>query len=616
MFVFYEEDGAFKLGTVVADNTATLQVDTQHGKRAKIKAGNVLLSFNAPGLTEFAAQTQKLADDIDTNFLWQCCGESDFGFEELAKDYYGHTPSAVESAAVATRVHAAPMYFYKKGKGRYKAAPEESLKSALASVEKKRLQAEQQSRYVEQLCTHHLPPKFINIINELLYKPDRNTLEVKALEAACAQTHMSAAQLLTLCGGLRSHHDFHFNKFLFEYFPKGVALPALTAPAFAQDLPLADVRAFSIDDASTTEIDDAFSLTTLPDGNLRIGIHIAAPALGITLDSPLDAIALERLSTVYFPDDKITMLPESAIDQYSLHEDREHPVLSMYVDVNAIDYQVMASFSRVERVPIAANVRIDALESAFNEDTLAQGLGEFIFKTEIVHLHKFALALEALRGKSNNGGDRVDYNFDIIDERVNITPRRRGSPVDKLVSELMIFVNSSWGKLLADNQFAAIYRAQSGGKTRMTDQPAPHQGLGVAQYTWASSPLRRYVDLINQRQLLALLNNEDPVYAQRDERLISAMRQFDITYDAYAEFQRTMERYWCLRYLEQENIREAEVSVLRDNLVRFDTLPLVAKVADLPAAVPGTPARVAIQSLNFWEVDLRCTTITQNSAAA
>ncbi|MGB8337838.1 MAG: RNB domain-containing ribonuclease [Burkholderiales bacterium] len=616
MFVFYEEDGAFKLGTVVADNTATLQVDTQHGKRAKIKAANVLLRFNAPALTEFAAQTQKLAEEIDTDFLWQCCGENDFGFEELAKDYYGHTPSAVESAAVATRVHAAPMYFYKKGKGRYKAAPEESLKSALASVEKKRLQVEQQSRYVEQLCVHQLPPEFINIINELLYKPDRNTLEVKALEAACAQTHMSAAQLLTLCGGLRSHADFHLNKFLFEYFPLGVALPALTAPAHSYELPLADVRAFSIDDASTTEIDDAFSLTTLPDGNLRIGIHIAAPALGVLPDTPIDAIALYRLSTVYFPDDKITMLPESAIAQYSLHQGREHPVLSMYVDVNAIDYQVMASFTRAERVLVVANVRIDALERAFSEDTLAQGLGEFDFKAEIVQLHNFALALEAARGKSNNGGDRVDYNFDIVDDRINITPRRRGSPVDKLVSELMIFVNSSWGKLLADNQFAAIYRAQSGGKTRMTDQPAPHQGLGVEQYIWASSPLRRYVDLINQRQLLALLSNEAPVYARRDERLLNAMRQFDITYDAYADFQRNMERYWCLRYLEQENIREAHATVLRENLVRFDTLPLVAKVADLPALAPGASVRVAIQSINFWDVDLRCTTIVQNIAVA
>jgi exoribonuclease II len=616
MFVFYEEDGAFKLGTVVADHTATLQVDTQHGKRAKIKAGNVLLSFNGPALTEFAAHTQKLADDIDTDFLWQCCGESDFGFEELAKDYYGHAPSAVESAAVATRLHASPMYFYKKGKGRYKAAPEESLKSALASVEKKRLQAELQARYVEQLCAHQLPPEFINIINELLYNPDRNTLEVKALEAACAHTHLSAGQLLTQCGGLRSHHDFHFNKFLFEYFPKGTDFPMLDIPVLAHDLPLADVRAFSIDDASTTEIDDAFSLTTLNNGNVRIGIHIAAPALGITLESPIDAIAVERLSTVYFPGNKITMLPESAINQYSLHEGRDHPVLSMYVEVDPADYRVVSSISRAERVPIAANVRVDALEQAFNDDTLAQGLGEFAYKNEIVTLHRFALALEATRGKANNGVDKIDYNFDVIDDHISITPRRRGSPVDKLVSELMIFVNSAWGKLLADNQFAAIYRAQANGKTRMTDQPAPHQGLGVAQYTWASSPLRRYVDLINQRQLLALLSNEAPVYGARDEKLINAMRQFEIIYDAYAEFQRQMERYWCLRYLEQENIREVEATVMRDNLVRFDSLPLVAKVVDLPAALPGTPVRLAIQSINLWEVDVRCTTMALNPAAA
>ncbi len=615
MYVFYEEDGGFKTGTVLADNTTSLQVEAPHGKRSKIKAGNVLLSFKEPALGEFIAQSEKFAQEIDTNFLWQCCGDSEFGFEDLAKEYFGHAPSAVESAAVATRLHDSPMYFYKKGKGRYKAAPEESLKAALASVEKKRLQTEQQTRYVEQLCAQQLPPEFINIINYLLYKPDRNTIEVKALETACARTHLTAGQLLAQCGGIKSHHEFHLNGFLFEYFIKGTSFDDIALPKLDHDLPLANVRAFSIDDADTTEIDDAFSLTTLGNGNLRIGIHIAAPALGIAPESTIDAIALERLSTVYFPGKKITMLPDSAIAHYSLHEGQDCPVLSMYVEVDPAGYAVVSTSSRAERVHIAANVRIGALEKAFNENSLAQGLGDFDHKNEIVSLYKFALALEAARGKGNNGMDKIDYNFDVIDDRITITPRRRGSPVDKLVSELMIFVNSTWGKLLADNQFAAIYRAQANGKTRMTDQPAPHQGLGVAQYTWASSPLRRYVDLINQRQLLALIGGNAPIYAARDERLLNAMRQFDITYDAYSEFQRTMERYWCLRYLEQENIREADATVLRDNLVRFDNLPLVAKVVDLPITTPGTTVRAAIQSIDFWAVDLRCTLATSAAIA-
>src|SRR5690606_2093820 len=85
-----------------------------------------------------------------------------------------------------------------------------------------------------------------------------------------------------------------------------------------EDLPLADVKAFSIDDAATTEIDDAFSVTPLSYGSFRIGIHIAAPALGITPGSPLDQAAARRLSTVYLPGHKITMLPEEVIQHYTL----------------------------------------------------------------------------------------------------------------------------------------------------------------------------------------------------------------------------------------------------------------------------------------------------------
>src|SRR4029079_18606910 len=91
--------------------------------------------------------------------------------------------------------------------------------------------------------------------------------------------------------------------------------PQLRAPP---NLPLAPVQAFSIDDAETTEIDDAFSVAFLPDGGVRVGVHIAAPALTITRDSPLDRIARDRLSTVYMPGDKITMLPPSVIGHYTL----------------------------------------------------------------------------------------------------------------------------------------------------------------------------------------------------------------------------------------------------------------------------------------------------------
>jgi exoribonuclease-2 len=117
---------------------------------------------------------------------------------------------------------------------------------------------------------------------------------------------------------------------------------------------------------------------------------------------------------------------------------------------------------------------------------------------------------------------------------VRIVARKRGSPIDTLVAEMMIFVNSEWGRLLADAGVAAIYRSQNNGKVRMSTVPAAHQGLGVAQYIWASSPLRRYVDLLNQRQLIAWVRGEPPPYPAKSERLLTAMRDFEQVYEIYA----------------------------------------------------------------------------------
>ena len=332
MNVFYEEDGGFKVGTVLADNNASLQVEAAHGKRSKVKASNVLFRFDGP-IASFAEEAQRAAQDIDVDFLWECCGQDEFGFESLARDYFGHAPTAMEQAAILYRLHGAPMYFYRKGKGRYRPAPEESLKAALASVERKRQQALQQARYIEQLSAFRLPVEFQPILQQLLYKPDRNTIEVKALEQAASEAGMSTAELLSRCGAIASSCDYHLNRFLFDYFPQGAAARELPVMPLPDDLPLSPARAFSIDDVTTTEIDDAFSVRPLPHGGWEVGIHIAAPALGIPPGCELDGEAGSRLSTVYMPGGKITMLPASAVARFTLAQGRAVPAVSMYMDV-------------------------------------------------------------------------------------------------------------------------------------------------------------------------------------------------------------------------------------------------------------------------------------------
>ena len=599
MNVLYEETGSFKVGTVLAESDTSLQVEAAHGKRSKIKAASVLLRFQAPPLAELMGKAEALAAEIDTDFLWQCCGAEEFGFAELAREYCGHAPSALEAAAILIKLQAAPMYFYRKGKGRFRAAPADTLKAALASVEKKRIQDEQIRSWADELQRGTVPEALLAMLPQLLYRPDRNRIETKALELACESSGLAAAKLVERAGALPSSHDYHLGAFLFEYFPRDNAVFESIAAGEPPSLPLADVVAFSLDDATTTEIDDAFSLTRLANGRYRVGIHIAAPGLGFAPGSALDQIARARLSTAYIPGRKITMLPPQVIERYTLAEGRECPAVSLYLDINPLSHLVEGQETRIERVRVAANLRhhqVEALDAAF---LAGEERGELPFEAELFFLWRLALELEAARGKPATQQDRIDYNFYVENERVSIVERRRGAPLDKLVAELMISANNNWGRLLADRGVPAIYRTQANGKVRMTTVASPHQGLGVSHYIWASSPLRRYIDLLNQWQLIACLAGTAPPFGKNSADLQAAMREFELTYAAYDQFQGKMEHYWCLRWLLQEQVTLAKAQVLRDNLVKFEGIPLYVRVPSLPDLEIGTPVLLEIEGIDL-----------------
>ncbi len=608
MYLLYEEDGDIKAGTLLTDGVGSLQIESQHGRRGKLKAANVLLRYAGPDPAQVMERAREQQAALDLDFLWEVAGEAEFGFADLAAEYYGHNPDAIEAAAIALALHGAPIYFQKKGKGRYKAASAEQLAAAKAALERKAREARLRVEWVAQLKTGQLPQAMADKVNELAHKPDKNSLEYKALMDASAETGLSVVRLLDQCGAIPSPHDFHVQGFLLTHFPRGRGFPSVQPPPPPPELPASNVPAFSIDDVGTTEIDDAFSVVLREDGGARVGIHIAAPALAIPPGSELDRLAATRLSTVYLPGDKITMLPEGLFSAYSLGENRECPALSLYVEV-APDHSILGLSTCVDRIWVAANLRHASLEPLFNPDTIGRGGADYPFRRELEWLHGFASQLEAQRGREDPV-QRHDYLFQVTgeapDEHVQIIPRLRGNPIDKLVSELMILANSRWAAMLADKGVAGVYRAQTAGKVRMSLKPAPHEGLGVEHYVWSTSPLRRYVDLINQRQILAASQGEPAPHAGNDPMLFAAVRDFELAYDAYADFQRRMERYWCLRWLAQEGVREMTASLIKENLVRFERIPLITRVLGAPTLNPGERMRVEIGTLDFLDIELSC----------
>ncbi|MBB5200910.1 ribonuclease catalytic domain-containing protein [Glaciimonas immobilis] len=621
MNLFFEESGDFKAGSVLSQQGEAYQVELPTGKRSKIKAKDVLIQYTAPTPQDLLDDAHKIAAEVDVEFLWEVAGQEEFGFAELGVEYFGHAPIPAEAAGLLMCLHSAPIYFYKKGRGRYKAAPEISLRAAQAGLEKKRLLAVVQAQYVAQLVANVLPEIMKPMALQLLYKPDKNSIEYKALDAACQTLQTTPARLMLAVGGIASPKDLHFSKFLFEFFPKGVGFPAITIPSVAA-LPLADVRAFSIDDVTTTEIDDALSVTTLPDGNLRIGIHIAAPGLAVKRDDAIDAIARHRMSTVYMPGDKITMLPDALVEAFSLDEGKNCPALSLYATLDPLDWRLISTETKAELVPISANLRHNTLDMLVTEEHLTSGDGEYPHKADIAVLWQWISVLEkgrmakresfGLRPEQNN---RVDFNFYVENDIVTIARRKRGAPLDKIVAELMIFANSTWGKLMNDHGVPGIYRAQGGGsggwatkmQVRMVTHAAPHQGLGVDQYAWSTSPLRRYTDLVNQWQILACVEGgvAAPLVApfkQRDADLFAIVSAFDAIYAGYGDFQSTMERYWCLRWLGQEQTKQVEAVVLKDEILRLTEIPLVIKLPGMQQVARG--ASVKLDLIRWDEVDL------------
>ena len=616
MQVLYEEEGELKVGTVLSQAPASLQVESPHGRRSKVKTSAVLLSFERPQGAELLADAHKLAEAIEPDFLWQCCGSAEFGFVELAREYVGREPSPVEAAGILVALHAAPMYFYRRGRGRFHAAPEQTLKLALASVEKKRRLQDQIAAWSEALARFECPAPIAALKDELLYAPDRSKPETKAFEQACGTTGLTAARLVERCGLLPDLHDYHLKRFLHEFFPNGTDFPPHETPLPVADLPLADVAVFSLDDIGTTEIDDAFSVTPSAPGTLRIGVHIAAPALGFAPGSGLDAIARARLSTAYMPGRKYTMLPADIIEAYSLDGGADKPALSLYFEVDEADGSVRGYSTRAERIRIAANLR-HAQYDALNEAFEAGARANLPFEEELRALWRFARALEARRGRPSAGAGAVDYSFYVEDDRVRIVPRRRGAPLDKLVSEMMILANTTWGGLLAERDVAAIYRVQSTGKVRLSVYPEAHEGLGVSGYAWLTSPLRRYVDLVNQWQLAATLAGRRASFGRNSDALLGAMRAFEVTYARYDEHQRAMETYWALRWLLQEQVKSVHAVVLRENLVRLDGLPLVTRVPSMPALESNAYVHLEVEDVNLFERSLGCVYRgTQESAAA
>lgn len=621
MHILFDEAGKFLTGRLMSEAESSMQIELDSGKRVKVKAANALLRFDKPAPAELMAEATQLAATLELELAYEFAPDDEFGFADLAREYFSAQASTVQQVAALLTLQGAPHYFRRAGKGRFKKAPPEIVAQALAAIEKKQQLQAQIEAWTDDLVAGQCPPPVLDQLYRILFKPDKNGAEYKAVVEAAKRSQTAPLALLQRAGAIRSAYQFHWQRFLFEHFPKGTGFPALQAPAITDELPLAPVQAVSIDDSATTEIDDALSVQGLGTGTVTLGVHIAAPGLAITPDSALDQIARQRLSTVYMPGHKITMLPDAVVQTYTLQEGRDCPAVSLYVSFDEATLEVHDSRTALERVPIVRNLRHDKLDSVITEAWLGGAPNPdapaelAALQPMLAFLHRFAqhhkAQREVVRGKPETF-TRPDYTFKLEGvqgdgpeghERVLIGTRSRGAPLDLIVAEAMILANKSWGQWLADCGVPGIYRSQAsllpGIKVRMGTKALPHAGIGVKCYTWATSPLRRYVDLVNQWQIIACARHGKTAalaapFKPKDANLFAVISAFDAAYSAYNGFQGGMERYWTLQHLRQNGTTELTATLIKDGLVRADHLPLVLPVLGAEGLPRGAHLRVRL----------------------
>ena len=639
MHILFDEAGKLMTGRLLSEAESSLQVELDSGKRLKVKAANALLRFEKPDPAQLMPEANALSASMELELAYEFAPDDEFGFADLAREYFSAQATTEQQVAALVCLQGAPHYFRRAGKGRYKKAPADILAQALAAIEKKKLVQAQIEAWAAELAVGQCPQAVRDQLYKILFKPDKNAPEYKAVVEAARSTHLNPLALLAKAGAITSAYQFHWQRFLFDQFPKGTGFPALQAPEISAELPLASVQAFSIDDSHTTEIDDALSLQGLGSGTVTLGIHIAAPGLAVLPDSAIDQVARQRLSTVYMPGHKITMLPDAVVQAYTLMAGRDCPAVSLYVSFDETTLAIRDSRTALERVPIVHNLRHDQLDTVITEDWLngQAPAGADIAETLLGELQPalafiFRLARhlkaqrEVVRGKPENF-NRPDYTFRLQggsggepdgSETVVIGTRQRGAPLDLMVAEAMILANSTWGNWLADCGVPGIYRSQAslapGVKVRMGTKAQPHAGIGVPSYAWSTSPLRRYVDMVNQWQIIACARHGKTAalaapFKPKDANLFAIISGFDAAYTAYNGFQNGMERFWTLKHVQQAGISELTGTLFKDNLVRADALPLVLPVMGAEGLPRGAHLRVRLGAIDEITLEVSGTVI-------
>lgn len=555
-------------------------------------------------LKEIKTLRQELANQIDIEDLWSLLEEEggSYSLKDLAgfifNEFDSHRLAALERALIADRFH------FQEKDGLYAPRSKEAVEQLKAQAEReaqKERMLQESGAWLKsiwqvdssQLFPQELSPEQQDIVEKLKnFAIVGNESEhhdfIKELfkRAELNLDPQVAFQLLVKMGIWRADENILIYK---HDIPRSFSTELVS---YAEDLAtqphhdkldelradLRDLWIISIDSEDTRDIDDAVSLEKIDSEIFRIGIHITDVAAYITPGDPLDVEARSRMTSLYLPDERIPMIPLVLSESVcSLIANKDRRAISFFLTVDkqgaVINTEIKPSFIRVkERLTYEeASRRIET-----NDETLKL-------------LYELTSTLREKRKREGAIVLQVPEVYATVDEQgiVHLKRYDREEPSQVVVSECMIAANAMAAKFFAEHNIPALYRAQGETKqeegtyegahplfvllrqrrlfarAELSTVPERHCNLGMECYSSVTSPIRRYMDLVLHRQLRAYFLGEAPPYSlEAMEELITEM---NATLPKVFQVTRRWNRYWILRYIEQENISETQALILDQN---------------------------------------------------
>ncbi len=348
-----------------------------------------------------------------------------------------------------------------------------------------------------------------------------------------------------------------------ERFPSAVLTEAdalVTQPLPEVDPLWQDLPTYTIDAAKTQDYDDALTLLEWGSNTLRLAVHITDLSQALAPDSALFREAELRASSVYTLEEVVPMLPEALSNgRFSLKAGEPRPVLSYFFRISR-DGSWQLEKVEPQVIRVQENLSYEEVDAFIeSEESFWAQLSQFCDALLQKRIEDGALDLP-----------RREFEFDLSDpQQIRIRALERNSPSNRLIQELAVLVNRETGRLFEESELPGIYRTQAPyelvqevkeGETltlehisiegaRLSTLPGPHAGLACHPYMQASSPIRRFTDLISQVQLRPHLEGQEAPFGTED--MMRWAEACELLQKQYARAEREVTYHWKTCYLAQ-----------------------------------------------------------------